>query len=214
MTSIPKPLKFLHPYYKQIKEYYESLRDSQFKKQVADLISVLGITMSEDKTLDSVEFALLGTKQNLDSWGHQYLRSLAGEVATKYNQLANEEKDASHLDFLIDAIAPHCMKSHEEPEAVDLLAEVEQLEKLVPLCTENNYKRVCKYLISSAPYAADQEEMTKIYETTYRIYFHLKKFPEALLIAQKMNNKNLIDETMNSCDDEITLKQLCLMLGR
>ncbi len=56
--------------------------------------------------------------------------------------------------------------------------------------------------------------MTKIYETTYRIYFHLKKFPEALLIAQKMNNQNLIDETMNSCDDEITLKQLCLMLGR
>ena len=28
MTSIPKPLKFLNPYYQQIKEYYESLRDS------------------------------------------------------------------------------------------------------------------------------------------------------------------------------------------
>jgi len=61
MTSIPKPLKFLHPYYKQIKEYYESLRDSKFKKEVADLISVLGITMSEENSLDSIEYALLGT---------------------------------------------------------------------------------------------------------------------------------------------------------
>jgi len=70
MTSIPKPLKFLNPYYKQIKEYYESLRDSQFKKQVADLISVLGTTMSEKDSLDSLEYALLGSKVNLESWGH------------------------------------------------------------------------------------------------------------------------------------------------
>jgi len=29
-----------------------------------------------------------------------------------------------------------------------------------------------------------------------------------------MNNQNLINETMNSCEDQITIKQLCLMLGR
>lgn len=183
MTSIPKPLKFLHPYYKQIKEYYESLRDSKFKKEVADLISVLGITMSEENSLDSIEYALLGTWENLESWGHQYIWSLAGEVASKYNILVSEDKDTSYLDFLIDIITPHCMKHHEEPEAVDLLAEVEQLEKLIPLCNENNYKRVCQYMISCAPYAGDQEDMTRFYETTYWIYFHLKKFPEALLIA-------------------------------
>ena len=123
--------------------------------------------MSEQNSLDSLEYALLGSKVNLESWGHQYLRSMAGEVATKYNQLISEDKDASHLNFLIDTIAPHCMKSYEEPEAVDLLAEVEQLEKLVPLCNENNFRRVCKYLISCAPYAADQEDMAKFYETTY-----------------------------------------------
>jgi|JI10StandDraft_1071094.scaffolds.fasta_scaffold316147_1 26S proteasome regulatory subunit N1 len=61
MTSIPKPLKFLNPYYKQIKEYYETLRDSKFKQEVSDLISVLGITMSEDGSLDSLNYALKGT---------------------------------------------------------------------------------------------------------------------------------------------------------
>ena len=62
MTSIPKPLKFLHPYYKQIKDYYDNLRENQFKKEVADLISVLGITMSEDNSLDSLEYVLKGTR--------------------------------------------------------------------------------------------------------------------------------------------------------
>jgi len=85
MTSIPKPLKFLNPYYKQIKEFYETLWDSKFKLEVADLISVLGITMSDDGSLDSLNYALKGTKQNLESWGHQYIRSLAGEVSTWFS---------------------------------------------------------------------------------------------------------------------------------
>jgi hypothetical protein len=35
---------------------------------------------------------------------------------------------------------------------------------------------------------------------------NLQKFPEALLIAQKLNNQEFIDETMNSCEDPIILK--------
>ena len=186
MTSIPKPLKFLHPYYKQIKEYYDNLCDNQFKKEVADLISVLGITMSEENSLDSLEYALKGTRSNLESWGHQYIRSLAGEVAVKYDQLIKEEQDTTHLNFLVDVIAPHCMKNHEEPEAVDLLAEVEQLDKLIPLVNENNYKRLCQYLVSNAPYAADQEDMTKFYTTAFSCFMRLEKYPDALLIAQKL----------------------------
>jgi hypothetical protein len=36
-----------------------------------------------------------------------------------------ESQDPSHLDFLVDIVVPHLMKTHEEPEAVDLLLEVE-----------------------------------------------------------------------------------------
>lgn len=74
----------MSPHYKKIKEFYETLRENEFKKKVADLISVLGITMSEDGSLDSLNFALKGTQANLESWGDQYIRSLAGEVATSY----------------------------------------------------------------------------------------------------------------------------------
>jgi 26S proteasome regulatory subunit N1 len=62
MTSIPKPLKFLSPHFITIKTFYEGLREGVFKQEVADLISVLGITMSEEGSLDSLNFALLGTK--------------------------------------------------------------------------------------------------------------------------------------------------------
>ena len=113
--------------------------------------------------------------------------------------MVKEEKDTSFLNFLIDVVAPHCMKNHEEPEAVDLLAEVEQLDKLIPLCTENNYKRLCLYLVTNAPYAADQEDMQRFYLTAFNCYMKLEKYPDALLIAQKLQNQDLINQAMNSC---------------
>lgn len=51
---------------------------------------------------------------------------------------------------LVEVIIPYFMKHNEEPEAVDLLMEVEKLEKLIPLSNDNNYERVCIYLMSCA----------------------------------------------------------------
>lgn len=60
---------------------------------------------------------------------------------------------------LVDVIIPYFMKHHEEPEAVDLLMEVERLDKLITESSQSNYERVCLYLLSCAAYAADPEEM-------------------------------------------------------
>jgi len=43
-------------------------------------------------------------------------------------------------------IIPILMKNHEEPEAVDLLMEVECLEKIKNFTTDSNFERVCNYL--------------------------------------------------------------------
>lgn len=56
--------------------------------------------------------------------------------------------------------------------------------------------------------------MMETYRTAFNIYKQFKKFPNALRIAQKMNNMDLIDECMDECKDSITLKQLAVMLGR
>jgi hypothetical protein len=40
---------------------------------------------------------------------------------------------------LVEILIPNFMKNHEEPEAVDLLMEVENLEKLVQFTNDSNY---------------------------------------------------------------------------
>lgn len=73
---------------------------------------------------------------------------------------------------LVDTIVPLLMKNHEEPEAVDLLMEVEALENLVKFTNESNYERVGMYLLSCAQYAADAEEMMKAFKTAFSIYMN------------------------------------------
>lgn len=44
MTSVPKPLKYLAPYYKSLKEKYAELpKDNPQKKKLSDIISVLAM---------------------------------------------------------------------------------------------------------------------------------------------------------------------------
>lgn len=109
---------------------------------------------------------------------------------------------------------PYNMQHNAEPEAVDLLMEVEQLSKLIEFSNENNYERVCLYLLSCAQYAADTEEMTNAYTTAYRIYIKLKQYPLALRVAQKINNTDYISEVMSITQDKVTLRQMAYMLGR
>lgn len=204
----------MRPHYDDLKEYYDTKCEGDFKKEVADLLSVLAITMSEFGSNESLNYVLKGTKRNLIDWGNSYLRSLSGEIASEYNERLKKEQPTDELNFLVDIIVPHCIKHKEENEAVDLLMEVEQLNKIIDLCNDDNYARICLYLRSCAPYAADQDEMTTIFKVTYQIYFKLEKYPEALLIAQKMNEDDMIKEVMQSCKDRVVMKQLCLMLGR
>lgn len=106
------------------------------------------------------------------------------------------------------------MQHNEEPEAVDLLMEVESLEKLVPYSSPSNFERVCLYLLSCASYAADPEEMGRAFKTAYQIYLNQGKFPQALRVAQKMNDMGCISECMEKCSDRVTLSQMAFMLGR
>eukprot|EP00959_Pyramimonas_sp_CCMP1952_P369800 7745408-Pyramimonas_sp.AAC.1 len=46
MTSVPKPLKFLRPYYELMKEIYEKCPKGENKVLLADVISLLAMTMS------------------------------------------------------------------------------------------------------------------------------------------------------------------------
>ena len=125
---------------------------------------------SPEGSNESLRFRLEGTQDNLIEWGHEYLRSIAGEIGQAYNKRVEESKDIEDLNKLVDIIVPNFMQHHEEPEAVDLLMEVENLPKLLQFTNEHNYERVGLYLLSCAQYAADPEEMVVAFRTAFDVY--------------------------------------------
>ena len=92
--------------------------------------------------------------------------------------------------------------------------ETESLKKLSSFCNKNNFDRVCRYLLSCSQYAADTEEMVQSYTTAYEIYIQQGVFSDALRVAQKLNDMDLITRCMTECKDKGELKQMAFMLGR
>lgn len=72
MTSVPKPLKFMRPHYKKMKEIYEQMQQSTIKKSCADVISILA--MCADERSDCIKYRLLGSREPIGEWGHEYVR--------------------------------------------------------------------------------------------------------------------------------------------
>lgn len=133
MTSVPKPLKFLKPHYEKIKEAYARYPSNATKQGFADLLSVLAITMSAPDSNESLKYALEGSRVNMTTWGHEYLRTLSGDIANEYKKRLDKNEDTSlkDLQFLIDEIVTYYMSHNVEPEAVDLLLEINKLRMLI-----------------------------------------------------------------------------------
>ena len=104
---------------------------------------------------------------NLGSWGHEFVRSLAGEIGQEYGARvlagADPEHDEPFQDLLnmVESVVPFHVTHNAEAEAIDLLIEVQRLKFLLTLDSidENNYQRICLYLIKAADYMVDPEDL-------------------------------------------------------
>jgi len=83
MTSVPKPLKFLGPHYVGMQTTFGTIAAGPNKALLADILSVLAMTFGT-VPCESLRFKLLGNRTDLASWGHEYVRSLAGEIGTAW----------------------------------------------------------------------------------------------------------------------------------
>jgi 26S proteasome regulatory subunit N1 len=99
---------------------------------------------------ESLHYRLKGHIENVGSWGHEYIRTLAGEIGQEYQQRQAEEKPVEDLMGLVRQIIPFHVQHNAEPEAVDLLMEVESLEMLMEHVGPTNFRRTCLYLLSFA----------------------------------------------------------------
>ena len=105
MTSVPKPLKFLRPHYPTLKVTYASAPPGPAKTMLADVLSLLAMTMAEDGVRESLNYKLLGSRDDLGSWGHEYVRHLAGEIGAEYNDRLTQAEAAEAAKPATDAKA-------------------------------------------------------------------------------------------------------------
>lgn len=105
------------------------------------------------------------------SWGHEYVRHLAAELGEEYSaRVLGEADTAAALEKDSDAAkeaakppqvigtiddlrdlamvcATFLLHHNAEPDAVDLLEELEIVSRISELVDENTYERVCQYMI-------------------------------------------------------------------
>jgi 26S proteasome regulatory subunit N1 len=220
MTSVPKPLKFLRPFFDALKKVYESWNlDHPMKESMADVMSVLAMTMAPQGSRECLKFKLSGSQVNVSSWGHEYVRALSGEISEEYNKrtievLAEDETDVDDLMTLVDDIVPFQMKHNAEAEAIDLLMEVQQLSKLLTGVDDRNYERVCLYLLRCTDFVTDPDDLHNLLTNAYTIYKNQKKYTDALRVALKMDEDEKIAELFGDETPEISKKQMAFILGR
>jgi len=249
MTSVPKPLKFLRPHFVVLKELHATLSESgeidddellALRARLADVLAVLSMTMGKPEERESLKFKLSGMKDydlltkrgtastiaadddNLGSWGHEFVRSLAGEIGQEYNARvidgSDPDTDDDFLDLLgmVDVIVPFHISHNAEAEAVDLLVEVQRLAKLKTIDTidEKNYARICLYLIKTSDFMSDPDDLAEMLDTAYSLFVSQKQYFDALRVALRTGKDELIGELLSSCEDKLMKKQMCILLGR
>ena len=223
MTSIPRPLKFIRSHFTEIKDFYDKFipsteDDKNYKLMLSDLISVILTVVSEKdeegNELTILSYVLTGTRKDITSWGIEYVRSLCSDIGQEYNIRLDKGEPTNDLLDLVKTFAPYLIKQHCESDAIDLLIEVESIDEIKNYINENNYKKICLYLLSISNYSADTEEYRSTLELVYKIYFEkFHQYIDALRVAIKIGNPLYIKQTFIKCEDPITKKQLAFILA-
>ncbi|KAF2645519.1 26S proteasome non-ATPase-like protein regulatory subunit 2 [Massarina eburnea CBS 473.64] len=213
MTAVPKPLKFLRPHYENFEKAYESWPAGDNKKSFADMLSVLGMTYSDEDRLDCLKYRLQAPSTDLGSWGHEYMRHLALEIGREYQKRLNDDNGTDDITHLALTLVPFFLKHYAEADAVDILSELEMIDKIEDFVDENTYTRVCLYMVGTVPLLTvpDNENFLR---TAYSIYRKYKQYTQAVVLAIRLNNRELIEETFNSTDDRAIRRQMAFLIAR
>lgn len=119
------------------------------------MLSVLGMTYSDQDRRDTLKYRLLAPSKDLGSWGHEYMRHLALEIGEEQeHRLSQEtggpEPDLDDIKALALDLVPYFLKHNAEADAVDMLSELEMITDLPQYLEEDTYSRVCLYMVRYA----------------------------------------------------------------
>lgn len=213
MTAVPKPLKFLRPHYEDLTKTFEQWPEGMDKEHLADVLSVLGMTQGDEEKLDTLKYRLLAPSKDLGSWGHEYVRHLALEIGQDYQRRMTDDEDAQDLVELARTLVPYFLSHNAEADAVDILSELERIQEIPQYLDENTYPRVCLYMVSMVnllTYPEDQQFLS----TAHDIYKSYNKLPQAMVLAIRLNDTDLIHQDFESTEDLALKKQMALLVAR
>ncbi|KAH3904499.1 26S proteasome regulatory subunit RPN1 [Parastagonospora nodorum] len=213
MTAVPKPLKFLRPHYESLEKQYASWPEGENKQSFADMLSVLGMTYSDEERLDCLKYRLQAPSTDLGSWGHEYMRHLALEIGREYQNRLNEDKSTDDITDLASNLVPFFLKHNAEADAVDILSELEMIDQIEQYIDENTYARVCLYMVSNVPLLTYPDN-DKFLRTVYQVYRKYKQYTQAVALAIRLNDRDLIEEVFNSTKDKAIRRQMAFLIAR
>ncbi|KAH7017333.1 armadillo-type protein [Ilyonectria destructans] len=213
MTAVPKPLKFLRPHYEPLIKLYDEWPEGDDKTSLADVLSVIGMTFSDEDRQDTLKYRLLAPTSDISSWGHEYVRHLALEIGEVYGKRITIDEPTKDLVDLAMILIPLFLKSNAEADAVDLMSELEIIEEIPKFVDENTYARVCLYMSSMVNLLTypDNENFLK---TAHDIYIEYKQFAQAMVLAIRLHDVDLIKADFDKAEDPALKKQLAFLIAR
>ncbi|EEB92693.1 hypothetical protein MPER_08762, partial [Moniliophthora perniciosa FA553] len=241
MTSVPKPLKFLRPHYPDLQGLYETWSTSEDKSLFADILSVLAMTYSDTEPRGTLRYRLLASSMRPSdspladpgNWGHEYVRHLAAELGEEFEYREEHEDDTEETSVPetgkpkelklpgtmedLRALTKQCstflLHHNAEPDAVDLLQEMEIIDEIVPLLDANTFDRVCQYMSRCVSFLPPPDDIAFL-QTIYKIYMKFQKFPEAICTAIRLNDRTLVREVFTAAGNPAMKRQLALIISR
>lgn len=213
MTAVPKPLKFLRPHYETMTKLYEEWPASDDKTSLADVLSVIGMTFSDEDRQDTLLYRLAAPTSDIASWGHEYVRHLALEIGIVHNKRISADESTTELVDLALVLVPLFLKTNAEADAVDLMSELEIIDELAQFVDEDTYARVCLYMVSMVNLLTypDNEQFLRVAHSIYKKY---NQHTQAMVLAIRLNDQDLIQADLDDAEDLPLKQQLASLIAR
>ena len=193
MTSVSKPLMFLSSHYDTLKTVYDKMDDKLEKKMCASIISVLVMTLGNNRhDGESLKFRRLGIR-GCWLWGHDFVRHIAKQVFVEWQDLTGTDSELEErLVNEIRGIVIYHMTHDAVIEGCDFLMKTERLD-LLQYCVDECccYIPACLYLTSCIPLIKYPENLTLL-KTVVELIRMSDQYPEAL--AKQLNDKTFMEE--------------------
>ncbi|KAJ1908729.1 proteasome regulatory particle base subunit [Tieghemiomyces parasiticus] len=215
MTSVPKPLKYLRPHYHTLVDLFNKWTEGPDKTALADILSVLGMTYADENTRDCLKYRLLGSsgEEDIASWGHEYVRHLCSEISYENSRRTEQEQPVDDLRSLGFKLVPFCLQHNAEHDAVDLLIELEAIDRIPDYVDQNNYARVGLYMLSCVNLLTPPDDVNFL-RAARCIYRQFGTPAQALPLSMRIGDLDLIQEDFDSARSPAEKKQLAFLLAR